>query len=191
MRQIHIALIVGLIALTGSALAQAPTRVRGTISTFDGKVAAVKSNDGKVVDVQIGEKTEIVFTQPIKISEIKSGDFLGITSDKRNDGSLYAFEIRRFPTPVNPGHRPFSGRNDQTMTNATVSAVVQSSSERELTVAYEGGSQKIAVPENATVSMLVPGNSSHLKPGAKVNLTAIPADGGKLTARRIEVSPPN
>lgn len=179
-----------MIALAGVVSAQEVTRVRGAISAFDGKTVMVKSTDGTVLDIQLGEKTEIVFAQPIKISEIRSGDFLGITSDKRDDGSLLAFEIRRFPKPVNPGHRPFSGRNDQTMTNATVSAVVQSSSGRELTVTYEGGSQKIIVPENASVSMLVPGNSSHLTSNALVNLTARPADGGRLIAQRIQVSSP-
>jgi len=31
--------------------------------------------------------------------------------------------VRRFPKPLNPGHRPFDGRDDQTMTNATVGAM--------------------------------------------------------------------
>lgn len=190
MRQLNIALLSGMISLAGVVYAQQVTPVRGAISTFDGKLVAVKTNDGKAVDVQVGEKTEIVFTQPIKISEIKSGDFLAITSDKRDDGSLLAFDIRRFPKPSNPGHRPFSGRSDQTMTNATVSAVVQSSSGRELTVTYEGGSQTIMVPENASISMLVPGNRSQLVPNAIVFVTAILADEGGLVARRIQVSPP-
>ena len=30
--------------------------------------------------------------------------------------------MRRFPKPLNPGHRPFDGRDDQTMTNASVGA---------------------------------------------------------------------
>jgi hypothetical protein len=38
--------------------------------------------------------------------------------------------------------------------------------------------------------MLVPGNRSQLVPGAPVNLTARPGDDGKLTALRIQVSPP-
>jgi hypothetical protein len=189
MRLLPIALLFGTIAIAG-VNAQEVTRVRGAVSAFDGKIVVVKSIDGKVVNIELGEKTEIVFAQPIKIAEVKSGDFLGITSDKKDDGSLLAFEIRRFPKPVNPGHRPFSGRSDQTMTNATVSAVVQSSSGRELTVTYEGGSQKIIVPENASISMLVPGNRSHLTSNAVVNLTATPADSGKLIAQRIQVSSP-
>jgi hypothetical protein len=174
----------------GSALeAQEPTRVRGTISAFDGTVLSVKSKAGNTAIV-LGEKTQIVFTQPTALSDIKPGDFLGVTSMKRTDGTLTAYEVRRFPKPVNPGHRPFDGRDDQTMTNATVGAMVQSASGRELTMTYDGGSQKIVVPENASISTLVPGNRSQLVPGAPVNLTARAEDGGKLTAIRIQVSPP-
>lgn len=76
------------------------------------------------------------------------------------------------------------------MTNATVSATVQSASGAELMLTYEGGSQKIVVPEGASISTLVPGERSHLVPGAIVRLTAAPAADGKLTAQRIQVSPP-
>lgn len=74
------------------------------------------------------------------------------------------------------------------MTNATVAATVQSASGRELTLIYEGGSQKIIVPENASISMLVPGNRSQLVPGATVNLTAASGADGNMTASRIQVS---
>ena len=75
------------------------------------------------------------------------------------------------------------------MTNATVSATVQSAKGRELTLTYKGGSQNIVVPEDASISMLVPGNRSQLVDGARVNLTALPDGDGKLTAVRIQVSP--
>lgn len=176
--------------LAGAVEAQEPTRVRGTISASDGGAITVKSSGGKEVAIQLAEKTVIVFTQPIALSDIKPGDFLGVTSMKRDDGTLTAYEVRRFPKPLNPGHRPFDGKSDQTMTNATVGATVQSASGRELTMTYDGGSQKIVVPESASVSALVPGNRSQLVPGAPVNLTANPGDGGKLTAIRIQVSPP-
>jgi outer membrane lipoprotein SlyB len=177
-------------ALAGIVAAQEPTRVRGTISAADGGSITVKSRDGQNVVIRLAEKTAIVFTQPIALADIKPGDFLAITSAKRADGSLTALEVRRFPKPLNPGHRPFDGRDDQTMTNATVGAMVQSASGRELTMTYDGGSQKIVVPENASISTLVPGNGSQLVPGADVNLTARAHDGGKLTALRIQVSPP-
>jgi hypothetical protein len=190
MDRFRIAVFFGVLALTSAADAQAPERVRGTIIAFDGNVFSVKSPDGKNVNIQLAEKTVIVFTQPIALADIKPGDFLGVTSMKRADGALTAFEVRRFPKPVSPGHRPFEGRDDQTMTNATVSAMVQSARGRELTLSYEGGSQKIVVPENASISMLVPGDRSQLVPGAAVNLTAAPGPGGKMTAVRVQVGKP-
>jgi len=173
-------LVLLLAALALSAAAQAPTRVRGTIAAFDGNTLSVNN-----VEIRVTDKTEIVFTQPIALAEIKPGDFLGVSSVKRPDGSLSAYEVRRFPKPVNPGHRPLDGRDDQTMTNATVGAMVQAASGRELTLTYEGGSQKILVPENASISMLVPGSRAQLVPGAPVNLTM---DASRV-ALRIQVSP--
>ena len=168
------------LALASPAL-HAQTRVRGTITAVDGNTLTV---DGKE-KLSLGEKTEIVFLQPIALSEIKPGDFLGVTSMKRADGTLTAVEVRRFPKPLNPGHRPFDGRDDQTMTNATVSATVQSTAGRELTMTYEGGAQKIVVPETASISTQIAGSRAQLVPGAPVNLTH---DASRV-ALRIQVSP--
>ena len=162
----HIRLLLVVLALAANS-ATAQTRVRGTITEVDGNAITVNGKERVV----LGEKTEIVFTKPIPLSDIKPGDFLGVTSQKRPDGTLVAHEVRRFPKPVNPGHRPFDGRDDQTMTNASVDAVVSATSGRELTMAYPGGAQKIIVPESASVSMLVPGERSQLVRGAPVNLT--------------------
>jgi hypothetical protein len=164
-----------------AALAQAPQRVRGTITASDGNVLTV---DGKT-QVRLNEKTEIVFAQPIALADLKPGDFLGVTSARKGGGQLIAYEVRRFPKPVNPGHRPFDGRDDQTMTNATVGATVQSANGRELTMTYEGGTQKITVPPDASVSTLVPGQRGQLVPGAPVNLTM----GEDRVAIRIQVGP--
>ena len=167
--------------------AQTPTRIRGTISAASGDSIAVRTGDGKNVDVHVSDKTSVTFAQPIALTDIKSGDFLGVTSVKRQDGTLTAYDVRRFAKPSNPGHRPFDGRDDQTMTNATVSATVQSTSGRELALSYDGGSQKVVVPEGAAITTLVPGNRSQLATGSYVSLLAEPDGAGKLTARSIEV----
>jgi hypothetical protein len=120
----------------------------------------------------------------MSIGEIRPGDFLAVTSVKRPDGTLTAYEVRRFPKPLNPGHRPFDGREGETMTNATVGAMVQLASGRELIMTYEGGVQKIVLPENASISTLVPGSRAQLVPGAPVNLTM---DANRV-AQRIQVS---
>jgi hypothetical protein len=171
---------LALLLVVSAALAQAPTRVRGTISAFDGTRLSVGNEQARV-----GEKTEIVFAQPMPLAEIRTGDFLAITSVKGPDGTLTAYEVRRFPRPISPGHRPFDGRDDQTMTNATVGATVRSANGRELTMIYEGGAQKIVLPENASISNLVPGSRAQLVPGAPVNLTM---DANRV-ALRIQVGP--
>src|SRR5262245_40940036 len=180
---------VSLVLASSLASAQGSVRVRGTITALDGNVLSVTDAGGKAVAIQVGEKTEIVFTQPATLADIKPGDFLGITSKKGADGALTAYEVRRFPRPINPGHRPFDGREDQTMTNATVAATVAATNGRELTVTYDGGSQKILVPADASISTLVPGERSHFVPGAPVNLTAAPGADGTLVAQRVQVSP--
>jgi len=190
MKNILAVLVSGMLAFAcATADAQKPTRVRGNITALHGDALSVKSREGERLAIALSEKTVIVFTQPIALSDIKPGDFLGVTSVKGQGGNLTAFEVRRFPKPLNPGHRAFDGRDDQTMTNATVSTVVQAAKGRELTLTYKGGSQNIVVPEDASISMLVPGNRSQLVDGARVNLTALPDGDGKLTAVRIQVSP--
>jgi hypothetical protein len=158
----------------------AQERVRGDISAVKGDFISVGNKQ-----IRVGDKTEIVYTQPILLGDIKPGDFLGVTSIKGPGGQLTAVEVRRFPKPLNPGHRPFDGRDDQTMTNATVEAMVMASSGRELTMTYQGGAQKIVVPESASISTLVPGKRDQLVVGAPVNLTH-DASG---VALRIQVGP--
>jgi len=182
-------IFAAMLSLAGVLNAQTPTRMRGVIEAFDGKEISVQMTGDKSAKVQVDDKAAIVFTQPIEISEIRAGDFVAVSSMKRDDESLAAFEIRRFPKPSNPGHRPLDGRSDQTMTNATVATMVQAANGHELTVTYEGGTQKIVVPKNASISMLVPGERSQLKSGAPVSLTAIPTASGGWLARNIQVGP--
>jgi hypothetical protein len=170
------ALALALFVTAGNA----QERVRGVITAVKGDVITVGDKQ-----VRLGDKTEIVYTQPILLGDIKPGDFLGVTSMKGPGGQLTAVEVRRFPKPLNPGHRPFDGRDDQTMTNATVEAMVQASSGRELTMTYQGGAQKIVVPESASISTLVPGKRDQLVMGAPVNLTH---DASGI-ALRIQVGP--
>lgn len=179
-------LVLALAAVALGAAAQAPTRLRGTVSGLQGEVLSVRDAGAQTHRVRLGEKTEIVYAQPIALADIKPGDFLAVTSVKRPDGTLTALEVRRFPKPVSPGHRPFDGREDQTMTNATLSAMVGAASGRVLTLDYPGGEQKVVLPESASISTLVPGARAQLVAGAPVNLTM----NEKREALRIQVGAP-
>jgi len=157
-----LALLLALVALGASA----QERARGVITAVSGDEISVANKK-----VRVGDKTELLFMQPIVLGDIKPGSFLAVTSQKGPGGQLTALEIRVQPKPISPGHRPFDGRDDQTMTNATLDGMVQASTGRELSLSYPGGSQKIVVPESAALFALVPGNRSQLVVGAPVNLT--------------------
>ena len=157
-----LALLLALVALGAAA----QERARGVITAVSGDEISVANKK-----VRVGDKTELLFMQPIVLGDIKPGSFLAVTSQKGPGGQLTALEIRVQPKPISPGHRPFDGRDDQTMTNATLDGMVQASTGRELSLSYPGGSQKIVVPESAALFALVPGNRSQLVVGAPVNLT--------------------
>ena len=171
-----LALLLALVALGATA----QERARGVITAVSGDEISVAGKK-----LRVGDKTELLYMQPIVLGDIKPDSFLAVTSQKGPGGQLTALEIRVQPKPVSPGHRPFDGRDDQTMTNANLDAMVQGSNGRELTLSYPGGSQKILVPESAALFALVPGNRSQLVVGAPVNLT-YDASG---TALRVQVGP--
>lgn len=171
-----VALLLACVAFGASA----QERARGVITAVSGDEISVAGKK-----LRVGDKTELLYMQPIVLGDIKPGSFLAVTSQKAPGGQLTALEIRVQPKPVSPGHRPFDGRDDQTMTNATLDGMVQASTGRELSLSYPGGSQKIVVPDSAALFALVPGNRSQLVPGAPVNLTH---DAGGM-ALRVQVGP--
>ena len=190
MKSIITSLLLGCLALSIAVDAQNPVRVRGSVAGVSGDVLTVKSREGTVSEIQLTPKVTIVATKPIALSDIKPNDFVGVAAMKRPDGTLVAAEVRRFPAPLNEGHRPSDFQPGSTMTNATVSATVQATEGRELILTYKGGSQKIVVPQNLPISELVDADRSALVPGAEVNLTATEDSQSKLVAQRIQVSRP-
>ncbi len=188
-----VALLVALSTLAGAvAEAQTPMRVRGTITAFEGNVLSVKTRDGKDVKVELADKATVATVQAVKLSDIKAGDGVGATTKSGSDGKLTALEVHVFPASMpipNEGHRPWDLEPGSMMTNARVTAVVQATSGRELTLSYKDGSQKIHVPEGAPVVTAVPADRSALKPGEYVFFSAEHAADGKMTAAgRIQVS---
>jgi len=78
MRRIFSVAVAALfIGFSASALALKPSqRVRGTIESVHGNTLAVKSYNGKTMDLTLGSGTKYVWVVPAKLSDIKPGDFL-------------------------------------------------------------------------------------------------------------------
>jgi hypothetical protein len=127
----------------------------------------------------------------VTIADIKPGDGLGTTAVARPDGTLVAREIHTFPPSLgvpNEGSRPWDDAG-ASMTNARVSAVVQATEGRELTLTWKDGSRKLVVPENTPIVTGVDADRTFLRPGEYVYLNAQAGADGTLTAiGRVQVS---
>ena len=73
------------------------------------------------------------------------------------------------------------------MTNASVTAVVQTASGQELTLEYSGNTQKILVPVGTPIGTTVPADPSFLKPGEYVFAAAQANAEGKMTVLRLSL----
>lgn len=188
MKTLQISLFCAGLALASAADAQTAMRVRGTITGFDGSVLAVKSREGKDLQLQLVDNATVAVAKAVKFEDIKQGDLVGATGTKRPDGTLVAVEVHYLPPTVPTGHGPWDLQPDSTMTNANVEAIVVAAGKRELTLKYKDGMQKILVPEGIPLVRAVPGSRSDLVVGEYVFVAAQALPDGKMTALRIQVS---
>jgi hypothetical protein len=148
----------------------------------------VKSREGQNLRLALPENATVAVAKTARFEDIKQGDYVGSAAMKRADGVLVALEVHYLPPNVPPGHGPWDLQPGSTMTNAHVEAIVQSAGNRELTLKYQDGAQKILVPEGVPIVRAVPGARSDLAAGEYVFIAAQAAPDGKLTALRIQVS---
>jgi hypothetical protein len=188
MTPLRTAFLCAALALATAADAQTAMRVRGTITGFDGGVLAVKSREGQDLRLQLVENATVAVAKAAKFEDIKPGDYVGSAAVKRPDGTLVALEVHYLPPNVPAGHTPWDLQPGSTMTNANVEAAVASAGNRELTLRYKDGAQKILVPEGVPIVRAVPGSRSDLAVGEYVFVAAQAFPDGKMTALRIQVS---
>jgi hypothetical protein len=62
---------------TAAVAAQKPERVQGTIETIKGDTLVIKPYGGKVIDLTLKPGTKYAWVVRAKLSDIKSGDFIG------------------------------------------------------------------------------------------------------------------
>ena len=192
MNKLRIALLLSAFALVnaGAEAQQANMRVRGVITAFDGNVISVKSREGENLKIKLADNAVVASVKALSLADIKPGDAVGSSAVQR-DGKLTALEVHVFPASrgvPNEGHRPWDLQPGSTMTNAMVSAGVEGTSGRELTLKHQDGSQKILVPAGTPIVTAVPAERSLLAPGEYVFLTADVGADGKMTASRVQVS---
>jgi hypothetical protein len=176
------------IASTYLSAQQSPaTRVRGVVEKLDGKLLSVKSREGSVVQVQIGEKTEIIGLERITLADVAPDSFVGVAAAPLENGTQKAISIHIFPEAsrgFNEGSRPYDVRPNSSMTNGAVAEKVKGVDGDVLTVKYKGGEKKIVVTPESSIVRFEPGSLSEINSGARIVATVIDrTDGAKETVR--------
>jgi len=170
-----------------ASYAQQTTNVRGTLTAFDGKQLSIKSRSGTDVVVELPETVNVSITQPFSLADVKEGMTLGVTTIKRQDGSLAAIDLRPIPATAPLGLSPYDLQPDSTMTNATFQGAAKVSDGNEITLDYKSGSVKVLVLPETAMSRAAPGSRDDLKPGEAIYVAARPNAEGKLSAIRVQV----
>jgi hypothetical protein len=182
------ALMASMVLAMTAAQAQTSVRVRGTITAIDGNVLSVKSREGRDLKITLADNFAVSVAKAIRFEDIKPGDKLGVTSMPGADGTPVAVEVHYLPPGVPEGQGPWDLQPGSTMTNASVAAIVAGTGNRELTLQFQGKTQKVAVPENAALVRAVPGSRSDLGAGEYIFTVAQGADDQSLSASRVQVS---
>ena len=174
-----------LLLATTAAFAQAPTRVRGTITALDGDVLSVKSREGKDLKLHLTSNVGVTTAKKATLDELK-GKYVGVTAISK-DGKMTALEVHAIPPQAKPGHFPWDLQPNSTMTNANLDGIAQASGGNEITLNYQGGSQKVLVPPGTPIVAFDPGSRADLKPGESI-WTNARQEGDKIVVERLNVS---
>ena len=179
---------IGAVIQFHPAMAQeARVNVRGVITSFDGKVLAIKTRSGDVV-VDVPEAAPVAATKAFSMADVKSGMTVGVTTIMRADGGRVAIDVRPISATAPQGLSNWDLAPDATMTNAVVERTVAGTDGSELTLNYKTGTVKALVVPETAMSQAVPGTRADLKPGETVFVFARKEAGENLVAARVQVS---
>jgi antitoxin component of MazEF toxin-antitoxin module len=180
-------LLVLLLAFAcGAAFAQAPSRIRGTITKVEGNVMSVKTRDGKNVQVTLAPDTTVSTAKKATLAELKD-KYVGVTSEEKG-GKLVAVEVHAIPPQAPSGHMPWDLKPGSGMTNANLAAQAKVTGGEEITMKYKDGEKKIIVPPGTPVVGFDQGTLADLKAGETIFATAKMESEGKYSTGRVAVS---
>jgi Domain of unknown function (DUF5666) len=188
-----LAVALTLVVAGGPALAQTPRPgiIRGAIVSVDGANVSVKTRSGEAITLRLKDQQKIDAVIPAQLSDIKPGVFVGAAAMPAADGTLTAMEVHIFPEAQRgsgEGFRSFDLAPGSTMTNANISALIDSVSGPKLTLTYKGGEKTVVVDKATPIVTFAPGEAGDIKPGASVDIFgAIKTADGAYEAARVVV----
>jgi hypothetical protein len=181
--------LIGAAAIAMPADAQ-PQRIRGTIAGLDGLVLTVATQEGPQVEIKLDEKYTVGALKKVDLAAIAPGTFVGIAAEPAPGGDWRALEVLLFPEAgrgSGEGHYGWDLAPGTSLTNATVTAVVNSANGHCVNLKYKDGSVDITIPDGIPLVTPTAADRTDVKPGAFVLLGATKAADGSLTATRLTV----
>jgi hypothetical protein len=182
--------VLTFVSLYAPAFAQSPLPriIRGAIVRVDGADVAVRTRAGESIRLHLKDGQEITAVVPASLADVKPGVFIGAAAMPAGDGTMAAMEVHIFPEAQRgsgEGFRPFDLAPGSTMTNANISARIDTVAGPKLTLTYKGGEQTITIDKATPIVTFAPGDAGDLKPGAEVDIfrPAAAADGAVEAAR--------
>ena len=180
--------LLALVFVSSLAVAQAPQRIRGTITSLSGDSLMVKTREGRDVTLQLTPDAQVVTPKMTTAAEFKPGSYVGVTSVKGSDGRLVAQRVHALGPQVPQMHGAWDSIPNSMMTNASITGSAQVSGGSELTLKWKDGEEKILVTPQTQYFIFENGSRADLKPGETIFAGARMDNDGKLVAPRIAVS---
>ena len=164
-----------LMSLALPAAAQDTVRVRGTVERIEGPVFVVKARDGSEVKLTVTDNPLFVAIVPGKMSDIKSGMYVGSAGMMQEDGTQKAIEVHIFPESMRgtgDGHYDWDLLPKSKMTNGSVEQAVTGVDGPVLSVKYKDGEKKLVVTPQTVVVTYEMGEREDIQPGTKIFVSA-------------------
>lgn len=161
-------------------------RTEGTIASVEADDLVITTAGGRT-QVKTAAEMRVLRRVPVKLEDIKAGDFIAAAARKEGDGSLTAVDIKIFPASLKGQIR--DGQFPEAcniMTNAVVTETVSQVSGGTVSLAYKDGTAKINVPPTTKISRLEVSTRSDLRAGMRVSIRGTSNADGSLTATSIE-----
>jgi hypothetical protein len=150
------------------AMAQIPlVFLRGTIESASSDTLAVKLRDGRMTNLKLADDVHVFTLKQSSLADLKRGSLVGTTAMRQMDGSQKAVEIYVFPEELR--HEPnvtantVVGRENEIL-SYTEGSVLDNEA-NVLTIKYTYGENKITIPANVRIVMLVPATVADIKAG--------------------------
>jgi hypothetical protein len=181
------------LAIPAATPAQAPppspVAFSGTLISFAEDSVALKDKEGKTVVVQMTSGWTVSIARVADAGTIKPGAFVATANAFIDANSGKSTEVR----VLEAGYRPEEGSHGMEgstnyMTHGTVAGVDKRAAGVELNVTWPGGSRRIIVPSDVTVTFFDLQERSTLKPGVVVTGVTRKGPDGVPRAGRLVLS---